>query len=274
MSRGYVLYAFNTPHCDYVKMAAYNARLIHIHTGYPVALVTDTESSVRAGDFDHVIRKEPNIVSDNYGVDRKLWRNTERTGYLEDSPFSRSVVLDVDYLIYNDQTNLLLESSEPLILSRNVRQVSDVHMEESRVSLFGLDTIWATCFAFEPSQRAVDFFNLVEYVREHYPYFAQLYDFSPKPFRNDFAFTIAHHLMSGNDPKNTEIMINPFKIFIINRRDKVLKLYDDGVMAEDSHSGVGYIRTRGMNVHVLSKASLNQCIYALEYEKESSHATF
>lgn len=268
MSNGYVIYAFNTPDCDYVKMAAYNAHLIHIHTGYPVALVTDTNSSVEPGAFDHVVRKKPNIIHDNYGVDRKLWRNTERTGYLEDSPFDRSVVLDADYLIYNDQINLLLESSEPLILSREVRQVSDEKLDESRISPFGLDAIWATCFAFEKSQLSVDFFSLVDYVREHYAYFAQLYDFSPKPFRNDFAFTIALHLMTGGDPQCTEVMINPFKIFMTNRRDKIISLHEDGVLAEDSHNGVGYIRTRGMNIHILSKDSLGERLYELEREKE------
>ena len=57
---------------------------------------------------------------------------------------------------------------------------------------------WATTMMFTRSAETRILFDLVEYIKEEYEYFASLYQFPTARYRNDFAFSVACHILGGH----------------------------------------------------------------------------
>lgn len=265
MSQGFLIYAHNTEKIDYMRIAQYNARQITRFTQKPVAVVTDADTPVEAGVFEHVIRRpKPTHVHES-------WRNAERADFNALTPFMRTVVLDADYLVFSDWLNLLFDSPDALLLSNRVIHVSGKGISDERMSMFGLQLVWATCFAFErDSAQAREFFALCDYVREHYEYFGALYDYPTGQFRNDFVFTVAHHLARGQDIHSQVVALNPRPLAMTNRAEPIIALYDDGLLVSHRQSEAGFTRVQHRDVHVLNKQTLLNAIERREKEQELS----
>jgi hypothetical protein len=56
---------------------------------------------------------------------------------------------------------------------------------------------WATTVMFSKNLNSKLFFNTVNYVKENYTQFADVFRFDPRQFRNDIAFSLAKHILDG-----------------------------------------------------------------------------
>jgi len=65
------------------------------------------------------------------------------------------------------------------------------------VSDTGVKMYWATTVMFSKNANAKLFFDTVNYVKENYSQFADVFRFDSRQFRNDIAFSVAKHILDG-----------------------------------------------------------------------------
>src|SRR5690606_27214653 len=68
---------------------------------------------------------------------------------------------------------------------------------EVRLDKMGIPMYWATMVYFQKTERAKLLFDLVAHIKEKYDYYQFVYEFPGKLFRNDYAFSIAVHMLNG-----------------------------------------------------------------------------
>lgn len=250
MSEGVLTYAFNTTSIDYGKIANICARMVKHHLGKKISVVKDTATEVDIDLFDQVI----NI--DNSEVTSNGWRNKERHNYFDITPYQKTLVLDSDYLIFNDRLNLIFDSDYELMLSYDARQpdLSVMYQNEQRLSSFSLDMCWATCFYFVKNEYTKDFLVMTEMVRDNYSHFAPIYGIHTSQYRNDYVFSIAHHLFSKQGPRVG--LKNPFPITTAYREYKLLDVYNDGLLLHNPTKEIKLDRVYKESIHILNKKTL------------------
>jgi hypothetical protein len=65
------------------------------------------------------------------------------------------------------------------------------------VSDTGIKLYWATTVMFTKNQNSKFFFDTVEYVKNNYKFYADLYRFDSRQYRNDISFSVAKHIFNG-----------------------------------------------------------------------------
>ena len=107
------------------------------------------------------------------------------------------------------------------------------------------------------------FFNLIEYIRDNWVYFKTLYSIQSSTYRNDFAFSIAIHIMNGKT--NGEFATNlPGSMVFIKDRDYLISIDESKIkclVEKKDHKGE-YIATKtdGLDTHIMNKNSLSRFI--------------
>ena len=198
MSEGACIIASNSGDLDYIGLAAINARLIRKHLGIPVSLLT-TDIDTHP-DFDTVV-----VIGDRPPNKRSMlkgdthityeWKNDHRIDAIDHSPWSRTLLLDADYIVMSDLLRPLLDSDASFMMVDHVYDITGRNSfgRMRRLPDGSIDQRWATVICFDKSAKHV--FDAAAMVRKDYGYYAAMFGFSSRPFRNDFAFSIAAHLL-------------------------------------------------------------------------------
>jgi hypothetical protein len=291
MTHGIVMHAYNNEQIDYSLIALCNALMIKENLNVPVCLITYTgcvdwlvqSRGQKLVDkaFDHVVIQD----LDNKKVSKKRfgdtphsshtlpWYNTTRTHTYNLTPFDETLLIDSDYLVMDKNLNVVWGSAHDVMISKEAISLSHHPMRNSEKWLddTGIKMCWATCLYFKKSKTAETLFDLVNHIKANYEYYAMVYGFDIQLYRNDFAFSVAVHMMNGFVPDGEEIQSLPFSLltsfdcddlidvpaknemkFLINDRKENWKFY--------------LTKTKEMNVHVLNKfAILRQAEKFLEY---------
>lgn len=191
--------ASNSSDMDYVGLAAINARLIRKHLGIPVCLITTDLTN--HDDFDHVIK-----VDHRPGQTRKIrhdgeiisyeWKNDHRISAIDHTPYERTLLIDADYLVQTDALLPFISCDSDFMIVDEVRDLTAKNSFRNDAYLPDrtLKQRWATVMVFNKDYRAP--FDIAAMVRDNYDYYAAMFNWSRRPFRNDFAFTVAAHLLS------------------------------------------------------------------------------
>lgn len=198
MCDGACIVAVNSGPLDYVSLAAINAQLIKKHLGLPVCLIT-TDTVVK-NDFDHVVTVDAKLGSKRSMLSGQdiltyEWHNDHRIDAIKHSPWDRTLLIDADYLVMTDALLALINSDRDFLI---IDEVYDVTGRNSFASMRylpdgSIKQRWATVMAF--NRQAQHVFDAAAMVRDNYAYYAAMFDWSHKPFRNDYAFTVACHLL-------------------------------------------------------------------------------
>ena len=193
-SRGVVVFAFNT-HIDYVAIADQTSRLIEQHLGLPITLVTDVASDPKFN-YDRVIRIN-NLDGSNFvnGDSTKQWRNFGRYLAYELSPYDETILLDTDYLVFDNSLLKLFSRDFDYQLMHHSYTPAGACPEQMGET--SLPFVWATVVLFRKTERSRLFFDLVARIQRNYPYYRALYNVRERNFRNDYAFAIANNIISG-----------------------------------------------------------------------------
>lgn len=183
-SKGVVIFATNTAETDYVSIAEQNARLVKHFLGLPTTIVSakDTGTNKR--------------FSSDTGTFVE-WKNFGRHEAYAASPYDETLVLDADYLVFDNSLNKLFKCSGDYILFDKNRYVN-IDQQPSVMGPHSLPYVWATAFMFRKTERARLFFELVGKIKRNYDYYRLLYNIREGNFRNDYAFAIAHYILNGN----------------------------------------------------------------------------
>jgi len=204
ITRGVLLFAFNSSKYEYTKMAEYNAKRVHAFLGLPTTLITDSKSkkSLKTPDvFDKikVIKADPNNKKD--GVP---WLNKGRYQAYALSPYDETLLLDVDYIINSDKLLKTFDFSDSFCCHNETEILMWPGAPQESLSSYSYNSLWATVIMFKKSDRAKQIFDVMRMVQENYAHYANIHNFVNGVFRNDYALTLALKIVNGhtNNPSD------------------------------------------------------------------------
>ncbi len=234
-SKGVVIFATNTAETDYVGIAEQNARLVEHFLGLPTTIVSakDTGSNKR--------------FSTDIGTFVE-WKNFGRHEAYEASPYDETIILDADYLVFDNSLLQLFKCDFDYLLFDKNRYVN-IPQHPSVMGPYSLPYVWATAVLFRKTEKARLFFELVAKIKRNYDYYRLLYNVQEGNYRNDYTFAIANYIMEGNS-------INPYKFVpwpIHTFTGKIDSIeYSDRIVVKADKA---YVLPK-QNLHIMSKAWL------------------
>lgn len=276
MSKGAFLIARNNGHIDYLKQAVFLAKRIKKYLNIPVTVATDSveylETTFGVEDFDKVIQLEYTAEANlRYYFDGALskktasFKNNNRASVYDLTPYDETLLMDTDYIISNDLLKSCFDLNSDFMLYKKSNDIAKVRDEREfdTISNTGVDFYWATVVFFRKTETNKIFFDLVTHIEQEWNHYRRVYQITSNLFRNDFAFSIAIHIMNGFQPGNFAQQL-PGSMMYTTDRDILWNLTDDKMLflvEKKDHLGeYTALTTQGQTIHVMNKISLNRII--------------
>ena len=275
MTQGILIYAHNTRAVDYALLSVISAGLAKKHLSMPASLVTDdsTVSWMKQSQIFHLAEKvfENIIVADRpiTNNQRRLYDgennstvpfvNVNRDTAWNLTPYDRTLLIDSDFLIFSDVLNkywntdcdLLIGESINDIYSQDRMKYLDRHVSDTGVKLY-----WATTVMFTKNQNTRLFFDTVNHVKENYRYYADVFRFDYRQFRNDIAFSVSKHILDGYVESNLGTLP---PILSALDRDILYEVNDQRLTFLIDHkldSNYCAAAISGVDIHIMNKQSI------------------
>lgn len=196
MSKGAILFAFNSEKFDYYKMAENTAKRINHFLDLPVTLVTDEQSFVQTDyTWDNVAKVEPDK---NNFRDWGQWINKGRYQAFELSPYEETILLDVDYVVNSDKLLKTFETYNDFCCHNKTAFLMHSNLPQEHLSSYSYETLWATVVTFKKTKRAQQIFQCLEMVQKNFEHYANIHSFISATYRNDYALTLALRIANGH----------------------------------------------------------------------------
>ncbi len=180
------------------------------------------------------------------------------------------MIIDSDYILNSDVLKIALERDTPFQIykrSFNLTSWKDSKPYE-RINQYSIPFYWATVVVFDKDPVVEAFFNLVTYIKKNWLYFRVLYNIDIEFFRNDYAFSIAIHLMNGKMSGDFAIEL-PGSMNYIEDRDILVSMKDNSMqflIQKQDHLGEYIVaKTTNIDMHVMNKDSLTRVINEYQY---------
>jgi hypothetical protein len=225
MSKGAIIIANDTEQVEYTRLARVSARLIAKNIGIPVALVTDTPCD--HPEFQQVIviprgHNNHRTTLMNNTNQTMSWFNLSRTDLYDLSPWDRTLVVDADMFLLTDALKDHVNADFDFAIAGHVHEPNSGKIIEDTLSNTQVRLLWATVMIFNKCQKSRDIFDMARHVIRHYPTYAKIYDFDPRPVRNDHAFSIACHLLGGYGAG--DLRLRNYHLTNVNFTNKIHKI--------------------------------------------------
>ena len=214
MSNGVVIIAHNSKEVDYALMSLLSGTLASLHLKVPVSLITDPFTiewmnyskiySIAVQTFDQIISIDFNkstntrrVIKDGKSV-IVPFNNGSRSCVWEITPYTKTLLIDSDFLVLGDTLNNYWSIDQSVIISSSVQDIvgDRVGVLDKWVSPTGIPLRWATTVMFTKNDESLKFFDTVNYIKENWCSFADLYNFDSTMYRNDISFSIAEHIQT------------------------------------------------------------------------------
>lgn len=275
MNKGIVIYAHNNRTVDYALMAMISGGLAKKNLQVPVSLITD-ESTISwmkeygthhtaKSIFENIIIVEKPITNNQrflHDGDTRTtipFVNTNRNSVWDLTPYDRTLLIDSDFLIFSDNLNKYWDVDEDLLIGESINDIYDnkrLGYLDKYVSETGVKLYWATTVMFTKNERTKLFFDTVNYIKNNYEYYGDVFRYDARQYRNDIAFSVAKHLLEGFEETNTgrlppviSALDRDILFSVDNDRLKFLVNYrlDNNYCAACLH---------GVDIHVMNKQSI------------------
>jgi len=278
MTRGVLLIANNNDAIDYILQACFLAKRIKQHLNIPVTLLTDTPEKFNStysqykalfdNILEHVPASEYTIKTYRDGVfkDKQLeFKNSSRASVFDLTPYDETIVLDTDILLCNDDFLKCFDQHHDFLIYKHATDLADDRSSTDFkfISDSGVEFYWATCVFFRKTTENKIFFDLVRHIQENWNHYRLLYQISSGVFRNDFAFSIAIHLMNGSSNGDFAKEF-PGRLLYATDKSELLKISDDSILLLLEHTDkIGQytpMRVTNTNIHFMNKFSLDRLL--------------
>ena len=276
MTTGAVIFAQNSANLDYTKMAVFSARRIQEYLDIPVSIITDSASWLEKTYPDHTFDQIISVDSSSNSQYKKIndgslsskkieWKNFTRDRVYDLTPYDRTLVIDSDYVINSSVLKPALDNQYDFQIYKNSMDLAAWRSTEEfdRVSKWSIPFYWATTFIFTKNNITDSFFNLIAYIKSNWMYFRTLYSITSGTYRNDYAFSIAIHIMNGKTNGDFAIELpgtmtySSDKDLLVSMENNTLKFL---IEKENFLGEYVLAKTQGLDVHVMNKLSLCRCI--------------
>lgn len=270
MSKGILLFAFNNE-IDYIKQACFFAITAKEFLDLPVSIVTDDFSYASKFEkyFDKIILFD-NLKETNYKVyfngtsAKKLnFKNSARCYAYDLTPYNETLVIDTDVLLGNKIFRECYNSVSDFLIYDIAYFLNNVKgAEVEYCNDIGIKFYWATAFFFRKTIENKIFFDLLKHIQDNWNHYRFNYKIDQTYFRNDYAFSIAIHIISGFGIGN---FANPMpgKLYFLSDREYIVD-YNKGnflfLLQNELTEQYFLNRTKDFNVHVLNKFSLDKIV--------------
>lgn len=274
MKKGVILIAHNSRKLDYARMAIIAGGLAKKYLKVPVSIISD-ESTIQwmkdSKIYDDAIKVFENFITiDRPEVDnrRKIqdgdlidyvpFLNSTRDTVFDLTPYDRTLLIDVDFLIFSNKLANYWEVDEDVLIAESMNDVQGDRngFLDQRVSETGIHLYWATTVMFSKTEYSRTFFQLVEYIKQNYRFFSDLYRFDPLQYRNDISFSIAKHMIENFEKSK----INLPSLLTVLDRDVLFKIKEGSLkffIKNDNSNGSFYIASlKNQDVHLMNKQSI------------------
>jgi len=271
MTRGVLIFAQNNSEIDYAKISLFAAEQVKRHLNVPVSLITDSkdwllQSQPTAADvFDQFITTWTDTQQTKRFYDGTLasktltWKNLNRSDCYDLTPYDETLVIDSDYIINSSNLAKIWDNVNDFLIYQDSFDLAQWRDDRSfrYLNQYAIPFYWATAFYFKKSNENQAFFDLVKHVKLNWSYFRALYNIDSTVFRNDFAFSIAIHMMGDDFAKSL-----PGKMNYTLDRDVLVDIEDTTLkfLVEKKNYSGEYIATKTTNLdmHVMNKYSLTR----------------
>ena len=276
MTVGAIIFAQNNDGIDYVKLANFAASKVKQHLSIPVSLITDNSkwvlSTIPDHNFDQIISipKTTNAQTKKFSDGRMAykvleWKNLSRNLVYNLTPYDKTLVLDSDYILNSNTLKPALDLDHDFQIYRSSFDLAlgRESLEFKNINQYSIPFYWATVFIFQKTPLTEAFFNLIDYIKFNWTYYRTLYSIDAPVFRNDYAFSIAIHIMSGSTTDSFIVEL-PGNITYSADTDLLVTAKDNNMqfLVEKKNYPGEYLmsKTSGIDVHVMNKYSLSRYI--------------
>lgn len=266
MSSGVLLVAFDSVTDQgnvlrYTELAKVCANLVRKHLRLPVGIVSD--SPVEGFDEQIIVKKPAadhrhvllNNVHESYN-----WYNDYRRQLYNLTPFDRTLLLDTDYFIQSDRYLRCFEFDAPFQI---VEQVYDPTGRNNfdkyaRLPNRTVPQMWATAMYW--NKDAATHFEYANMIAENYEYYARVFGFSHKQYRNDMVFSIVAHMLPSYSM--------PWRMWMTSGDCEITDANDRGLKFQYSNN----VLRVGNDVHVLNKNIMSEDnLHLLQHWSSHAH---
>lgn len=271
---GVLIFAQNNEKIDYVEQAIFAAHRVKDYLNLPISLITSSSiklySKYNLSIFDKIIdfNNEDPVNYRRYH-DGSLsssvanFKNLKRSHAYDLSPYEKTLIIDSDFLISNATLAHCFESNEDLMMYSNSYDLAGYRKNEEFkfISDNSIKFYWATVVYFKKSIFSKMFFDLVKHVEEEWDHYCMVYQISSTMFRNDFAFSIAAHILNGFVPGYT-ITDLPGKLYYTIDKDYIVNIDKEKltflIEKEERLGEYTLVSSSNLNVHAMNKFSLSR----------------
>jgi len=200
MNTGVIIFAINGD-IKYTELAKEAADRVKQWLNLPTTLITD--QTVNDPAFEQVIViDDVGQSSTRFWADsqkKSQWFNAARSQALDLTPYDRTLLIDADYWIGNNNLLNIINGTQPFACHRHAMNIYDEQVKIQKFSERNVDMWWATVCVFDKSTIVQDIFTAWKMIQHNYQHYASLFNFTSRPFRNDYALSLALLLINGHE---------------------------------------------------------------------------
>ena len=146
-SKGCCIYAYNIDRIDYFSQAVAAADRVNHYLDLPVTIFTNEPRDT----IHNVIVTE--LPQPNYRF-KNIWHNRSRTSAFDNSPYSKTLVIDSDYFLCSDTLKYHFESSKPFLIAQDIYEPATGKRITNNLGKTHIPMCWATVMMFDRSDEA------------------------------------------------------------------------------------------------------------------------
>ena len=266
MSRGVLLFAFNSPKYNYYDMAVATAKRVNHFLDLPVTIVTDNDSlpEQQSYTFDNVIIADADKTNKR---DWGLWFNKGRYRAYALSPYDETILLDTDYVVNSDKLLKTFDLLTDFCCHDTTSFIMYPNAEQELLSGRSFNTLWATVIMFKKTKRVEQIFNSLEMVQKNFEHYSNIHGFISSTFRNDYGLTLSTRIVNGHLTTKEDVI--PWNLLHVGKNTLVYRNNDDEynneytVMFDNWNRGKirkEYITIKDTDFHVMNKENFMELI--------------
>lgn len=252
-SQGVAMFCYDS-NIKYSDICNFNIEQVRQHISANITIYTDQNTAKRLPHHvDIRITKLPDV---NIRYFRTLsqqlpWYNLNRSSIFSEPPYDKTLLIDVDYIIYSNFLKHVLASEYDFLCYRRCKDISGTYAaDKEQVGGSIIPFCWGTVLLISKSQICDKLGVLFENIKTHWKWYRNMYRIKVSTFRNDYALSIACSMLFGQRPSNHYI---PGVMLCINDEASVA-LGRTGLTYSFAKEGKIYKHDiKGVDVHVLNK---------------------
>ena len=274
MKKGILIYAHNNRSVDYALMAVISGGLAKKHLNVPASLVVDP-STVDWMRESNILEKATEVFENLIIVDRPVTDNTRllsdgkntnvvpfvnsnRASAWDITPYDRTLLIDSDYFIFSDALNEYWDLNEDVLIGESINDIysnTRLGYHDIYVSDVGVKLYWATTVMFTKNDAAKTFFDTVNFIKDNYKTYADIFRFDSRQYRNDIAFSVAKHLLNGFEESKEQ---NLPPVLTLLDKDILHEVKDNKLIVLVSSMSDNYCPAAISNtdIHIMNKQSI------------------